>query len=164
MAFIDTDNQDAADASFYNVTAAVGYGCPNMVEDVKVIQFFLQRVFTLPSVARYKPLGTMTVDGKVGPITRAWIVKAQQVARISHANVLVDGIIDKAGNAANPSNATSSKSHTMYTIRAINNALRHGDKAVFKTLTTNPVVPPDVRMIFIQIHAQGPAFNYGIES
>jgi len=164
MAFIDNDNKDATDASFYNVTAAVGFGCPNMVEDVKVIQFFLQRIFTLPGCVRHKPPGTMTVDGKVGPITRTWITKGQMVARLSHANVLVDGKVDKAGNPGNASNETTSISHTMYTIRAFNNALRHGDKAVFKTLTTNPVVPPDVRMIFQQIHAQGPAFNYGIEN
>src|SRR5215475_13867482 len=112
MAFIDNDNFDATDASFYNVTAAVGYGCPNIEEDVKVIQFFLQRIFTLPSCVPHKPPGTITVDGKVGPITRAWILKGQTVAKLSHAKVLVDGIVNKAGNPGNPSNETTSISHT----------------------------------------------------
>src|SRR5690349_1572775 len=117
MAFIDNDIQDAESASFYNLTAAVGYGCPNLIEDVKVIQFFLQRIFAMPSCAPHKPPGKMSIDGKVGPVTRTWIKKAQVVARMSHANVLIDGIVDKAGNAANPSNSRSSISHTYYTIR-----------------------------------------------
>ena len=164
MAFIDTIVGHPEWPSFYNVNSAVGFGCPNLEEDVKVIQFFLQRFFTVPSLSPYKPSGTLAVDGKVGPVTRAWIIKAQKTARLGQQNVLVDGIIDKAGHAGvtnNGKDELSSISHTPYTIHKINAILRHADTAVYKTLSTNPVVPPDVRMIFMQINAQGPAMNYG---
>lgn len=157
MAFIDYDSDDpVGNASFYNVTSAVGYGCPNMLEDVKVVQFFLKRVYSLEDFKDLKPWGEMSVDGKVGPITRAWIMKAQR-----DSNSLVDGIVNKAGNANNPSNWEASISHTHYVIRMINNTLRKRDTAVYKTLQTNPEVPADMRAIFLQIHASGPPMNYG---
>ncbi len=156
MAFIDLDSDDpAGNASFYNVNSAVGYGGSNMVEDVKVVQFFLKRVYALEGMK--KPWGEMSVDGKVGPITRAWIMKAQMDSK----NALVDGIVDKAGNESNPSNWESSISHTKYVIRMLNNTLRKRDTAVYKTLSSNPVVPPDMRMIFQQINAAGPPMNFG---
>ena len=161
MAFVDTDSEHPDVPTFYNINSAVGFGCPNIEEDVKVVQFFLQRFFTLRPFAGEKPAGSMSVDGKVGPITRTWIHKFQAVCRRSKQNVLVDGIIDKAGNPENPNNLTSSISRTENTIRALNAVLRHEDKEVYKTLTTNPVVPPDVRMIFLQIASQGPPMNYG---
>jgi len=47
MAFIDIDTTDpVTNASFYNVDEPVGFGGKNMVEDVKVVQFFLKRVYT----------------------------------------------------------------------------------------------------------------------
>jgi hypothetical protein len=162
MAFIDIDNVDpTGSATFYNVFSAVGYGCPNQEEDVKVIQFFLQRMFSTPQFSKQKPWGTMTVDGKVGPVTRAWIVRSQMAVRNDGADVAVDGVVDKARNAEDGNNRTSSMSHTQYHIRMLNNVLRKADTAVYKTLATNPVVPADVRMIFMQINAQGPPMNFG---
>ena len=70
MAFIDTDSAQPDVPTFYNLNSGVGYGCRNIEEDVKVVQFFLQRFFSLPTFAGEKPFGTMTVDGKVGPVTR----------------------------------------------------------------------------------------------
>ncbi|MEZ5428525.1 MAG: hypothetical protein R2747_19860 [Pyrinomonadaceae bacterium] len=158
MAFIDLDTIDPARTpSFYNVNMAVGYGCPNMEEDVKVVQFFLKRVFEIDFLKNKKPWGQMTIDGKVGPVTRAWIVKMQMLA----PNVMIDGIVDKAGNENNPSNRLASLSHTDYTIRMINNLLRKKDTAVYKTLPTNPEVPAEMRLIFQQIHAAGPPMNFG---
>src|SRR5436305_10227166 len=130
-----------------------------MVEDVKVVQFFLQRLFSVPQFSNQKPWGTMTVDGKVGPVTRAWIIRSQMVCRNDGANVAVDGVVDKAGNSV--SNRESSISHTDYHIRMLNNVLRKADSQDYKTLATNPVVPTDVRMIFMQINAQGPPMNFG---
>lgn len=41
MTFIDLDSDDPlGKASFYNVNSAVGYGCPNMLEDVKVMDAY----------------------------------------------------------------------------------------------------------------------------
>ncbi|HYJ90127.1 MAG TPA: hypothetical protein VEV84_02355 [Pyrinomonadaceae bacterium] len=161
MAFIDIDSENPGGPTFYNVVSAIGLGCPNMEEDVKVVQFFLQRFFSIPQFKNEKPWGTMTVDGKVGPITRAWILRSQMLMREGGVNVLVHGVVDKAGNVAAAGNRVSTISHTDYAIRMLNNALRKEDTQVYKTLTTNPVVPADVRMIFMQIQAQGPPMNFG---
>jgi len=161
MAFIDLDSENPTGATFYNINSAVGYGCPNMEEDVKVVQFFMQRFFTLPQCASQKPWGTMTVDGKVGPITRAWIVRTQLICNQQGGDVSVDGVVDKAQNAEDLSNRVSSISHTNYVIRILNNALRKQDTQVYKTLATNPIVPSDLRAIFVQMNAAGPAMNFG---
>ena len=63
------------------------------------------------------------------------------------------------GNAGG--NRTSSISHTDYAIRFLNNALRHEDSQVYKTLTTHPVVPGDLKLIFLQIQAEGPPMSFG---
>lgn len=161
MAFIDLDSEDPTGPSFYNINSAVGYGCPNTEEDVKVVQFFMQRFFAIPQFADRKPWGTMTADGKVGPITRAWIIRTQMVCKQDGADVVIDGVVDKAQNAQDNSNRVSSISQTDYLIRMVNNVLRKMDTPVYKTLATNPIVPTDVRLIFMQINAAGPAMQFG---
>lgn len=162
MAFIDLDSEDPAEnASFYNVNEAVGYGCKNTEEDVKVVQFFLKRVYMTERYGKLKPWGEMVPDGKCGPITRSWITKFQRDIRANGSNCMVDGVVNKAGNENNPDNWTASISKTHYTIRYLNNVLRKQDTYVYKTLTTNPEVPGDIKTIFQQIQASGPPMNYG---
>lgn len=157
MAFIDLDSVNPTGATFYNVNEQVGYGSKNMVEDVKIVQFFLQRYFECLSIK--KPWGEMTPDGKCGPITRAWIIQAQLDMRRAGTNVMADGLVDKAWDPT--SNRISSISHTKYTIRILNNTLRNADTEVYKNLTTHPVVPADLKLIFLQIQAEGPPMNFG---
>lgn len=163
MAFIDIDSNDpVVNATFYNVNEAVGFGCKNSVEDVKVVQFFLKRVYTGIEMNReLKPWGDMVVDGKCGPITRAWITKYQSDLRRFGGSCMVDGIIDKAGNEINSNNLQGLYSQTKYTIRFLNTTLRKHDSDVYKNLTTHPAVPADVKLIFLQIQAQGPPMNFG---
>lgn len=162
MAFIDLDSEDpSGNASFYNVNEAVGWGGSNWDEDVKVVQFFLKRVYTTERYKPLKPWGEMVPDGKCGPITRAWISKFQQDVRKFGSNCMVDGIVNKAGNESNADNWTASISQTHYTIRFLNNVLRKADTYMYKTLTSNPEVPGDLRLIFSQIQAAGPPMNYG---
>jgi len=159
MAFIDVDSEDSViNPTFYNVTAAVGYGCRNMAEDVKIVQFFLKRFYMIPEVMASKPWGAMTVDGKVGPITRAWILKYQIDCQNHGTNTMIDGIVNTAGNDAG--NYTASISQTVYTIKMLNIMLRKLDTVVYKTLTINQEVPLDMRLIFIKLQAQGPPMNY----
>lgn len=156
MVSINYDSDDMyGNASFYNLTNAVGYVCPNMTDDVKVVQFFLKRLALVDS--DYKPTGTMVVDGKFGPVTRGWVIKFQMRAK----SVKIDGIVDRAGNANNPSNWIASISKTVYTIRSINNGMRQLDTEVYKTLTVNSAVPEDVRKIFLKVHATSPPMTYG---
>ena len=157
MAFIDVDRLNAAMETFYNLTDAVGYGGKNMIEDVKVAQFFLQRFYV--AFPRFKkPWGEMVMDGKCGPITRAWITKAQMDLRTLGTNVAVDGVLDKAGNPAD--NRHGSISGSTYAIRLLNNGLRRHDLEVYKNLTTHPKVPADLKLIFLQIQAEGPPMNF----
>jgi len=157
MAYIDIDSVNPSGPTFYNLFDAVGYGCKNMVEDVKVVQFFVQRYVIALNLK--KPWGEMTVDGKCGPVTRAWIIQAQLNIQRSGMGCLVDGTVDKAANLAN--NRQGSISRINYTIRILNNALRHADREVYMNLTTHPLVPSDLKLIFLQIHAEGPPMNFG---
>jgi hypothetical protein len=161
MAFIDKDIQGGDSfPTFYNLSQAVGYGCLNWAEDVKIVQFFLKRLYSLPKYQSKKPSGDdMVVDGKMGPITRTWIRKYQADCLDHGIPTSFDGIVDKAGHKGG--NYMSSITKSFYTIRVLNNMMRVNDPAVYKTLPTNPAVPPDVRLIFIQIQAQGPPMDYG---
>jgi hypothetical protein len=154
MAFVDEDSEDpSGNARFYNVTKAVGYGCPNEKEDTMMVQFFLKRIYTTEMMKANKPKGNMTVDGKIGPITRNWILKFQLDMRDMGNPCYADGIMDKAGNENNADNFVSSISRTKYTIRLLNNGLRKLDSNLYKTLPTNPEVPAELRAAFAQMNA-----------
>jgi len=161
MAFIDEDSEDPIKyADFYNVSYAVGMGCRNWTEDVMLVQFFLQRIYTDAEWKQHKPQGTMKVDGLCGAITRHWIAKFQADARNEGSDIRVDGIVDKAGNPDN--NRRGSISRTLYSIRAMNNFLRQSQKPLYSTLPFNQEVPPLLRLAFLQMHAEKPDadFNY----
>ncbi len=159
MAFIDEDSEDSEkNADFYNVNQAVGLGCPNWSEDVMLVQFFLQRIYMDNEWKPRTPKGTMKVDGLCGPVTRNWITKFQIDARNDGSNIRVDGIVDKAGNAA--SNQTSSISNTLYSIRSMNNFLRQTQRPLYSTLPFNQEVPPLLRLAFLQMHAEKPDADF----
>lgn len=153
MAYIDEDSEDSEkNADFYNVSKAVGMGCPNWSEDVMMVQFFLQQIYLDADWKSHSPKGAMRVDGVCGPITRNWIAKFQIDARNSGSNIHVDGIVNNASNLENNQQASITK--TTYTIRAMNNFLRKGNKPLYSTLPVNPVVPPLLRLAFLQMHAE----------
>ncbi len=160
MAFIDEDSEDSVEyADFYNVSYAVGMGCRNWDEDVMMVQFFLQKIYEHEDMKKKTPKGTMTVDGKCGPITRNWILKFQLDVRIIEGyNALPDGIVDKAGNAK--SNEITSISNTQYIIRAMNNFLRTKQKPLYRTLPVNAEVPPPLRLAFLQMNAEKPDADF----
>lgn len=161
MPFICEDREDPEGVpTFYNVVAAVGYGCYNLVEDVKTVQFFLKRIYMNKDLKKRKPWGEMTVDGKVGPVTRAWIIQFQLFCNSEGGNTMVDGIVDTTSNDF--SNWTSSISKTTYTIRDLNNVMRSVDGEIYKNLTTHPEVPQDMRLIFQQ--AQSLSFGKPLPS
>lgn len=150
MVFLDTGNN--GNRGFYNVTKAVGYGCSNLMDDVKMVQFFLKRINRAHQF--YKTSETMKVDGYCGPITRRWIVQFQIYCRKQGNNYMIDGIVDKAGNENNPDKMYSSISKTIYTVRALNNGMFWLDREVYQTLSTNSKVPDDVRLIFKKAQAE----------
>jgi len=159
MAFIDEDSADSvAYADFYNVSYAVGMGCPNWDEDVMMVQFFLQKIYEHEDMKKHTPQGSMTIDGKCGPITRNWILKFQLDVRTQGYDALPDGIVNKAGNAK--SNEYTSISNTQYIIRAMNNFLRIKRKPLYSTLPVNGEVPPPLRLAFLQMNAEKPNADF----
>lgn len=156
MAFIDIDLEDPVDSHpFYNVTFAVGKGCPNYKEDVLLVQFFLQRIYKNNMMKAQTPKGAMKVDGKCGPITSNWILKFQIDMMNGGLECYPDGIVNKAGN--NKSNWISSISKTKYTIRLLNNGLRKLEPELYKSLAVHPEVPPELRSMFAQMQSQSAA-------
>ena len=158
MAFIDTDMDNPEGfATFYNLTKAVGNGCTNLKEDVMVVQFFLNRYYLKDK--RDSPISKnpLKVDGLYGPKTRARIIQFQNDAKNAGSSVIVDGVVNKAGNAR--SNWESSISRTNYVIRLLNNTLRRNDSFVYNSLPYNQEVPPELRLAFLQMHAEGPAMH-----
>jgi hypothetical protein len=164
MAFIDIDTKEGLGvATFYNVNDSVGAGGRNTNEDVKVVQFFLKRAFDTQLLIETKKSEAMVwknlvPDGKCGPITNSWIRMFQMEARSrGRINILIDGLVNKASNTED--NRIGSFSHTDYSIRVLNSFLRQEDKEVYENLTTHPLVPGDIKLIFLQIQAEGPAMK-----
>ncbi|MGH3146614.1 MAG: hypothetical protein ACRDTR_12515, partial [Rubrobacter sp.] len=79
MPYIDSLSEHPDLPMFYNVTYAVGSAGYNVIEDVELVQFFLQQIYRNPAKAGLppSPKGAMKVDGSCGPVTRNWIVKYQ---------------------------------------------------------------------------------------
>jgi hypothetical protein len=158
MAFIDRQNDnDSTEPTFYNLNEAVGVGCKNQDEDVRLVQFFLKRIYLNEAMRARTPKGEMKVDGKCGAITRNWILKFQLDLRNAGRNVFPDGVVNRAQNGA----VNSSLSRTVYVIRYLNTAMRKFEPLIYRTLPVHPDVPPELRLAFLQMQAAGPAMVYG---
>jgi hypothetical protein len=124
MAFRDTNitipdlpNGKRGCPFIYNVTMAVGRNCPNRRDDVKLVQFFLKRIFGNPVNDLRKPpshLKPMEVDGFCGPTTMGWITFYQFHVANDGAPITTDDRIDRARSAV------ASISKTGYTINWLN--------------------------------------------
>lgn len=119
MGFLDTSN-DPKLPVFYNVVHGVGKGCPNMRDDVKLVQYLLISFYDKAlgtSTVYTKPKGDMKVDGVCGPVTLNWILKFQLDVNTRHpGTVAADNRVDRALNK----NLTGSISGTVYTIAVLN--------------------------------------------
>lgn len=113
MGFIDTTTNPAVPV-FYNVVHAVGQKCPNMRDDVKLVQYLL-KAFYEKAPDTSKPNGVMTVDGLCGPTTRGWINRFE-MDMTGSGQVALDGRIDRVRDHS----ATSSISQTYYALVLLN--------------------------------------------
>lgn len=122
MGFIDS-SPEADTKIFYNVVHAVGKNCPNMSDDVKLVQYLL-KIYYEQASPDCRPNGTMTVDGVCGPITRNWILKFQFDCSADYpGEVLVDGRIDRIRNQS----LYGSISKTIYTLSFLNSSAANYD-------------------------------------
>lgn len=60
---------------FYDVDKSVGVASVNQTEDVKLVQYMLQKIYAKGFAT--PPLKPMDVDGWIGPITIEWIRRFQ---------------------------------------------------------------------------------------
>jgi hypothetical protein len=133
MGFVDRST-DPNLPVFYNVTNAVGRQCPNVSDDVKLVQYLLIAFYdkALASSNVYtRPSGSLTVDGACGPITLNWIMKFQLDVNKRHpGTVAADNRVDNARNK----NLQGSISGTIYTIAVLNQFVKKINPAAFVML------------------------------
>ena len=101
MGFINTSDE-AYLPVFYNVVHAVGKQCPNVRDDVKLVQYLLIAFYdkAISSSSIYtRPKGDMKVDGICGPVTLNWILKFQLDVNQRHpGTVVADNRMDRVRN------------------------------------------------------------------
>jgi len=107
----------------YNVEQAVGPTGANVKGDVKLVQYLLRGIYSVPG--RPAPIA---VDGYVGPITNSYILAFQKAMKSVGNNVLTDGRVDRAFGF------TSSVSKTIYTIILMNMYLKRKNPGAFAAL------------------------------
>jgi hypothetical protein len=148
---------------FYNVTQAVGKSCPNLPDDVMLVQFFIRELSKDPSVGTgAKPSSPITVDGLYTPALGEWILWIQKSLNAkSPGSTLADGRVDPARGMANdPKFLKSSISHTQYTIVTLNASYRYRQKSSHDALENDGRVPQLLRQKFASddyVYADGDA-------
>lgn len=139
MGFIDTAPGTRLPV-FYNVVHAVGKQCPNMPDDVKLVQYLLKILYQkLPPYK--KPNGEMKVDGICGPITMNWILKFQlDVSADNPGIIAVDNRVDRIRNK----NFVGSINKTQYTLGILNhNAKKLNSEGWAATYYSVPLQNPE---------------------
>jgi len=130
MGFIDNSN-DPTLPTFYNVVRAVGKQCPNVSDDVKLVQYLLVAFYdrALASSPVYtRPKGQMTVDGICGPVTLNWILKFQLDVNTRYSGTLAaDNRVDRVRNK----NLTGSFTKTAYTLAVLNKFVKQVNPSAF---------------------------------
>lgn len=136
---------------FYNVSQAVGQGCPNQTDDVMLVQFFIRELAKDPTVgAGSRPSSPVVVDGVYTPVLGEWILWVQKASnQKSPGSTLVDARVDPARGMANdPKFLKSSISHTQYTIVTLNASYRYRYKKSHDALEADGNVPALLRQKF----------------
>ncbi len=149
MGFIDS-SPEAETSVFYNVVHAVGKNCPNLSDDVKLVQYLL-KIFYDKYPAEYRPNGNMTVDGVCGAVTRNWILKFQLDCSADYpGRILVDGRVDRMRDQK----MKGAISNTHYTLGFLNTNAAHYNPEGFAATPTliplqNPanVPPPSIDVV-----------------
>lgn len=130
MGFID-NSSDPDLPMFYNVVRAVGKQCPNVGDDVKLVQYLLIAFYDkaqASSPVYSRPKGHMTVDGICGPVTLNWILKFQLDVNTRHPGTLAaDNRVDRVRNK----NLIGSFTNTAYTLAVLNKFVKKINPSAF---------------------------------
>lgn len=97
MGFIDTAPGTNLPI-FYNVVHAVGKQCPNLRDDVKLVQFLLIALYE--KFPNLKPPGELAVTGTCDSTTINWILSFQRDTKRYNPTTAVypDGRVDRIRN------------------------------------------------------------------
>jgi hypothetical protein len=139
MGFIDTSNIEKLPV-FYNLVHAVGRGCPNMRDDVKLIQYLLISFYEVGETIGYKkPPGELKVTGVCDQTTMNCISDFQFNLRKRSKRVALDGRIDRLRNK----NGIGSISKTRYTLLFLNRGvMKYNPDAFVRTPMLIPLENP----------------------
>jgi hypothetical protein len=103
----------------YTVDKAVGAGCPNLRDDVALVQFFLRAVMEDEKDYRLPPGQPLSIDGIFGPQTtlyiNSWLQQESKIAQNIGIPVQ-DGVISPPLNRG----GIGSLSHVRYSMVSLN--------------------------------------------
>jgi len=117
-------------SSFYwNISAAVGWGCPNRQTDVMLVQYLLHRGLGGARPTE-KPI---SMDGIFGPQTYKFIKYFQKEVTFT----TTDGRVDAAGGTRD----VSTKTKTDYTIHWLNVYLKEYKPVFYNDITIDNQLP-----------------------
>lgn len=152
MGFLDTSERKALPV-FYNVVHAVGKQCPNVRDDVMLIQYLFKAFYDKAEVKKgwKKPPGEMKVTGLCGPTTMSWIIHFQRdVYKEAPGQISLDNRIDRVRNKS----LVGSLTGTIYTLAWLNAGVANHNPEAFVLIPllvplTNPmnVPPPSIDIV-----------------
>jgi hypothetical protein len=130
----------------YTVDHAVGSGCPNMRDDVLLVQFFLKIVSEGPERSQFTPPGRPPIgtDGIWGPTSQAYLNQFISTNSVQNPGspLKQDGRVDPVVGGK----ITGSLSGHIYTILALNTSYRTvRGLAALQDITTDTIFPKDLR-------------------
>lgn len=142
MGFIDTAPGTNRPV-FYNLVHAVGVNCPNMPNDVKLIQYFLKSFYS--RIPNHESSNEVAINGVCDSITMNWILKFQMEASACHPGKI---LIDQRFDRIREKNFVGTISHTVYSLAVLNSSvLKYNPEAFASTPRFVPLenianVPP----------------------
>jgi hypothetical protein len=140
MAKIEHDfSENATLVQYYNVHQPVGKNCPNLMNDVKLVQYLLKIFYdTFPPNTRPKGIMKMPPDGICGPITLHWIYKFQWDCNKQHPDkVMMDNVMDPIRQGQNWKGSISGTYYTLYLLNY--NAQKRNPKGYFRAMYVVPM-------------------------
>lgn len=131
----------------YTVEKAVGPGCPNIRDDVLLVQLLLRGIMDdVPGRPNsgFKPPGEkpIQIDGRFGPQTKAYLkfYEAEENRRNADNPVVADGKIDPI----TPGQQFGSISGRGYKILTLNNQYQARKPTIHENIARDPLFPPEL--------------------
>lgn len=123
-------NLEGADF-YWNISAAVGWGCKNRQSDVMLVQYLLTRAYGIYSSPPFKT--PIVIDGIFGPQTYKWIRAFQS----GNGWLGIDGKVD----AVDGTRETSTISRKGYTIHWLNVDMQINYPHLYNDITIDKKLP-----------------------